>query len=169
MNWPSPEGDWQDSGHGGLFAYLVYRHIGVGERTRVDVTGHLYTTTLPLNKALASQLWAPPRVERPFELLHDEEPLSPWSQELRGVLYLGSTKRSLVHVDTGEHFQVSREHLIHDGDAIAHVLDYEYNWPGDILTFVATEPDPPPLQEWIAVTAERRWIGNPNLAPFDIP
>lgn len=167
VNWPAPGGAWEDSGHGGLFAYLVYRHLGIGERTRVDVTGHLYATTLPLNKALASQLWAPPQVELPFELEWDEEPLSPWSKELRAVLFLGSTRRSLVHADTGEHFQVCREHLNRDGDAIAHVLDYEYHWPGDILTFVATEADPAPLREWIALTAERRWIGDPNLAPLE--
>lgn len=163
--WPDPGGAWRDSGLGGLFAYLVYRGLGIPERARVDVTGHLYTTTMPLNDALASQLWAPPRVGRPFDLLHDEEPLSPWSKELRCVIYLGSTQRSLVHTETGEHFQVRRENLTMDGDAIAHVLDYEYNWPGDILTFVGTEMEPAPLQEWLARTAERRWVGDIPAEP----
>lgn len=130
--WPDPgEGEWIDSGQGGLFAYLVYRALHIADRSDVDVGVQLITPALPLEESLARQLWAPPWPGR----TEGEEPLA-LAAAMRTAIYLGSTGHTLVHRDDGRHFRVCRDDLTRDGDAVAHVLDYEYSMPGDILTFL---------------------------------
>lgn len=141
--WPEVGDDWTDTGDGGLFSYLVYRGLGRPERTYVDVSAHLNTPHIAntLDRALEAQLWAPPFQSPPI-LGSTRRPRQPegWSVELRAAIYLGSTDKSLVRRDTGEHLQVCRENLTHTGDAIAHALDFEYGWPGEILTLLSPDP-----------------------------
>jgi hypothetical protein len=152
--WPVGD-DWVDSGDGGLFAYLVHRAVATPDRARVDVFPCLTSSAMTFPEALLRQLWAPPRVERPA-VLNGEGPLHPWSRPLRSVLWLGSTPLALRHRDTGERFQVCRENLTRDGDAVAHCLDHVYDWPGDILTFCGRPVDPPPLAGWLEIQRRRR-------------
>lgn len=131
--WPEEDDpDWRDTGEGGLFAYGVYRAIGEQDRAHVDVNAHLHSPRLPLGKALGAQLWAPPVVGGP---VGRRPSIAPWSRPLRAALFLGSCPRSLVHVETGEPFQVDRGALTQTGEAIMHSLDYEYRFRGDVLTF----------------------------------
>lgn len=133
VNWPGDDDpQWRDTRQGGLFALLAYRLDPALDRITVDVDARLYSPTMPTRTALAHQLWAAPDLGGPVQWSHS---LRPWNEPLRAVVYLGSTPRSLVHVDTGEPFQVCRRHLTMTGDSVAHVLDYEYRFSGDILTF----------------------------------
>jgi hypothetical protein len=150
-----PEGDeYDDAAAGGLFAYLVHRFLAVPDRATVDVFPRLASDALAFPDALERQLWAPPKCERVVEL-NGEGPLHPWSRPLRSVLWLGSTPRALRHRDTGINFQVCRQDLTMDGDAITHCLDHVYGLPGEILTLVGRPVDPPPLARWLRVKRSR--------------
>lgn len=132
--WPEPDDpDWRDTKQGGLFAYLVYREVGPPDRAEIDVFAHLSSPGLALPKALASQLWAPPHVTQPRGAPRS---LAPWSKPLRAAVYLGSCPWTPVG-RRGAPFQVCRTDLTKTGDAIAHALDYELGYAGDILTFVS--------------------------------
>src|SRR5206468_11177961 len=129
-----------DTGEG-MFAYGVWRQIGV-DGIDIDVFAHLHSPGIPTLTTLAMQLWAPPFVGSPVE---PEQSFEPWSVPLRAAFLLGSTPRSLVHVDTGEPFQVCKANLTRTGDAIMHSMDHTYNSHGDILTFAGR---PPKQRRW---------------------
>lgn len=139
--WPDGEDpEWRDTRQGGLFAFLVYRGIIGLDLPKVDVKARLGVPRMPLGAALSSQLWAPPSITGP----PGERSVESWSRSLRAVLFLGSSVRSTVHVPDGDPFQVTRGSLTKTGDAMMHVLDYEYGLDGVLLTFSGLPQEPRP-------------------------
>lgn len=138
--WPEVAGEWVDSGQGGLFAYLIYRCVGVPERAMIDVAPRLNSPVKPITRALEMQLWSPPfRGRGPDPAPLPNEGARAWSTELRAAMYLGSTPASLMTA-SGAHLQLCRTDLTLDGDAVAHCLDHVYASPGEILTLLAPKP-----------------------------
>jgi len=133
VNWPVPDPTFglEDSGEGGLFAYLVVEFNDLTDISResggcfVDVQARLNFPDVVVTKSRVF----------PKSYVTSNGRQYPDSVALKFVAYLGATNFSLCQ--NGNYFEVRYDHLTQDGKRLYDVVSKVYGQP-TILTFLDT-------------------------------